>query len=108
MRVEIAEAVWLDERQEFSLEQLAELSGLSEAELRQLIEYDALSPSDPQAAGPTFKANFLITARAACRLRNDFDLDAGALALVLTLFDRIRDLEAQLQRLQAQLPRPLR
>lgn len=31
--------------------------------------------------------------------------DADALALALTLFNRIRELEAQLRKLQAQLPR---
>lgn len=105
MKIELTEAVWLDERQEFSLAELAELSGLSEAELQQLMEYEALTPADPHAAIPTFKAQCLVTARVACRLRDDFDLDAGGLALVLTLLDRIRDLEAQLQSVQCQLPR---
>lgn len=105
MKIELTEALWLDERQEFSLAELAELSGLSEAELQQLMEYEALTPADPHAAIPTFKAQCLVTARVACRLRDDFDLDAGGLALVLTLLDRIRDLEAQLQSVQCQLPR---
>jgi chaperone modulatory protein CbpM len=108
MRVEITEAVWLDERQEFSLEELAELSGLSEPELRQLIDYDALSPAGLHAGAAAFDADCLATARAACRLRNDFDLDAGGLALALTLLRRIHDLEAQVRSLQAQLPGRIR
>lgn len=105
MKVEFTEAVWLDERPEFSLAELAELSGLSEIELQQLLEYEALPPADPHAAVPTFKAHCLSTARAACRLRDDFDLDAGTLALVLALLERIRDLEARLRNLECQLPR---
>jgi hypothetical protein len=105
MKIELTEAVWLDERQEFSLEELAELSGLSLAELQQLMEYEALTPADPQAATPTFKAQCLIAARAACRLRDDFELDAPDLALVLALLDRIRGLEAELHSVQCQLPR---
>jgi chaperone modulatory protein CbpM len=108
MRVEVTEAVWLDEHQEFSLEELAELSGLSEAELHQLIDYDALSPASLRPGATAFDAECLATARAACRLRNDFDLDAGGLALALTLLRRIRDLEAQIRNLQAQLPGRLR
>ena len=100
MRVEIHEAVWLDEQQHFSLAELAELSGLPEAEVRQLIDYAALAP----AAGTKFSADCLVTARMACRLRNDFDLDAGGLALTLSLIERIRALEAQLRALQAQFP----
>jgi chaperone modulatory protein CbpM len=105
MKLELTEAVCLDERQEFSLAELAELSGLSAAELQQLMEYEALAPADPEAAMPTFKAQCLIVARAACRLRDDFELDAPGLALVLTLLDRIHGLEAELHSLQCQLPR---
>lgn len=105
MKIELTEAVWLDERQEFSLAELAELSGLSATELRQLMEYEALTPADPRAASLTFKAQYLVTARAASRLRDDFELDAPGLALVLTLLERIHGLEAQLHDLQCQLPR---
>jgi chaperone modulatory protein CbpM len=104
MRVEIHEALWLDERQQFSLTELAELSGLPEAEVRQLIDYAALAPSAAGAAETKFSADCLVTARMACRLRNDFDLDAGGLALTLSLIERIRALEAQLRALHAQFP----
>ncbi len=104
MRVEIHEALWLDEHQQFSLVELAELSGLAEAEVRQLIDYAALAPAEVGAAETKFSADCLLTARMACRLRNDFDLDAGGLALTLTLIERIRALEAQLRALHAQLP----
>lgn len=104
MRIEIHEAVWLDERQQFTLAELADLSGLPEAELRQLIDYAALAPADPSSAEASFGAECLITARMAQRLRNDFDLDAGGLALTLSLLERIRELEAQLRALHAQFP----
>jgi chaperone modulatory protein CbpM len=104
MRVEIHEALWLDERQQFSLAELAELSGLPEAEVRQLIDYAALPSAEAGAAERKFSADCLVTARMACRLRNDFDLDAGGLALTLTLIERIHALEAQLRALHAQLP----
>ena len=104
MRVEITEVVWLDEHQQFSLAELADLSGLSQAELRQLVDYEALVPADPGTAEVRFGADCLVLARTACRLRDDFDLDAGGLALTLRLLDRIRSLEAQLSALHAQFP----
>jgi len=104
MRIELTEARWLDEREEFSLDELAELSGLSTSELEQLVEYEALVPIDPAAASPTFTARCLVTARTACRLRNDFDLGVPGLALVLTLIERIRDLEGRLKALECRLP----
>lgn len=104
MKIEIHEAVWLDEHQQFSLAELADLSGMPEAELRQLIDYAALTPADPHAAEARFSAECVIAARMAQRLRSDFDLDAGALALTLSLLERIRDLEAELRALRAQFP----
>ena len=104
MKVEITEAMWLDERHEVSLAQLADLSGLSQEDLRQLIEYEALLPANPAAAEATFGADCLVAARAAYRLRNDFDLDTGALALALRLLERIRGLEAELRAVHAQMP----
>jgi hypothetical protein len=49
----------------------------------------------------------VVTVQAAGRLRDDLELEPQALALVLTLIGRIRDLEAQLCSLRAQLPRRL-
>jgi hypothetical protein len=43
-------------------------------------------------------------ARAAYRLRRDFDLETHGVAVLLAYLDRIRDLEAQLCALRARLP----
>ena len=105
MRVEITEAVWLDESLQLSLTELAQFSGLSEAELSHLIECDVLGPAGPVAASAAFDAQCLAAARIACRLRDDFELDPDGLALVLSLLERIRGLESEVRGLQAQLPR---
>lgn len=104
MKVELTEVLWLDEQQELSLAELAGLSGLSEAELRELMDYGVIAPLDPQAEPLVFRADCIVTARTACRLRTDFELDAPGLALALTLLGRIHDLEAQLRDLRAQFP----
>ena len=108
MRVEITEAVWLDESLQLSLTELAQFSGLSEVELSHLIECDVLGTAGPVAARGAFDAQCLAAARIACRLRDDFELDPDGLALVLSLLERIRGLESEVRGLQAQLPHRLR
>jgi chaperone modulatory protein CbpM len=105
MDPEQTEAVWLDARHEFSIAELVHCSGLSEAELRELVDYGALVPTNPQQAEWTFSGDIVVTVQAAGRLRADLELDPQALALALTLIKRIRELEAQIGNLRAQLPR---
>lgn len=104
MRVELTEALWLDEHRLFSAAELMELSGLSAAELQYLVECETLLPltAVERATEARFGAECLALARTASRLRNDFDLDANGLALTLRLLNRIRELEAQLLELRAQ------
>jgi chaperone modulatory protein CbpM len=105
MSTEPAESAWLNEEGRVSLDELAALSGLTDSALRELVEYGVLHPVDAAEAQWTFSARWVVVARTACRLRNDFELDLNALALTLSFLDRIRDLEAQLRSVHAQLPR---
>ncbi len=102
--MKIEQAMWLHERHELLLEELCELSGLSERELRELVDYGVLAPIDSDAGRWSFSADRLVVARSARRLREDFDLDAHGVALVLTLLERVRGLEAELRDLRARLP----
>jgi chaperone modulatory protein CbpM len=105
MRLELAEAVWLDERHELSLRELAELSGLAQPEIEALVECGVIAPVDPGASSRAFSAEWLAVARTASRLRSDFELDLQGLAMALTLLDRVHRLEAELREIRAQLPR---
>ena len=105
MQPDQVEAVWLDAHHCYSIAELERCSGLSEAELRELVDYGVLTPIDPQGVEWTFGGEVVVTIQAAGRLRNDLELDPQALALALALLGRIRELEAQLQSLRAQLPR---
>ena len=104
MTFEQAEAMWLDEREVISIDEIVERSGFSEAELRDFVEYGVIAPVDRQAARWTFCPDCIVTLRAAYRLRDDFDLGAHQLALVLSLMGQVRDLEARLQNLAARMP----
>ncbi len=102
--MKIEQAMWLHEQHELLLEELCELSGLSEAELRELVDYGVLAPIDSHAQHWTFSADRLIVARSARRLRKDFDLDPHGVALAVALLERVHDLEAELRDLRAKLP----
>ena len=108
MALQRDEAVWLTEEYELTMTELTELSGLTEAELRELVDYGCIAPVDPDSTQWIFKGKCVTTVRAASRLRESFDLEPHGVALVVSLLDRIDDLEAQLNTLRAQMPRRIR
>ena len=104
MTVEIVEARFEDENGSFSLAQLVERSGLSEAELRDLVEQGALVPVDADAPRWTFRADAMATARMAFRLRREFALDDPySVCVVLGFAQRLYLLEQELAALRARL-----
>jgi chaperone modulatory protein CbpM len=102
------DAMWLHARAQVSIVELAESSGLPEPVLRELVEYGALAPADPQAPQWVFSGDCLVRVRTAARLRNDLELETPALALVLSLLDEIHRLDREVRHLGAQLSSPLR
>jgi chaperone modulatory protein CbpM len=108
VKVELSETVWLDEHGAVTLLELSECSGLTEPELRELVDLGALEPLDPGESHLRFAAQCIVAVRTASRLRSDFELDTHGLALVLSLLDRVHELEGELQRVHARLPRMLR
>ena len=103
------EVLWLDEHQVVSLAQLVEASGLTEAELLELVHLGAIPVREParETRGATyvFSARVVTMARTATRLRDDLELDTHGLGVALRLLERVADLEGEIARLRAQLPR---
>lgn len=100
MSIETVEAAYLERSERITLVELAERSGLSEEELRDLVECGVFAPSD--AAAWTFESHSIVVARTASRLREELALDdAHALAVVLRLFQRIEALEKELRAARA-------
>jgi chaperone modulatory protein CbpM len=99
------EVLWLDEHRVVSLAELVEASGLSEPELVELVEVGAIPVREARGAAYTFSARVVTVARTACRLRNDLDLDTRGLGVALRLLERVTELEREIGRLRAQLPR---
>ena len=98
------DALWIETLQEVSIGHLARASGLSEAELTMLVELGALTPLDPDANEWAFAERCVTPLRTAGRLRRAFDLDADALALTLSLVERIHELQDELRRLRVLVP----
>src|SRR5438045_4098316 len=76
MNIEICEALRIDERGEVDWTRLIDVSGLPEAELRELVDDGALGPVDRTASSWSFDAHALVLARTAGRLHRELDLDA--------------------------------
>lgn len=99
------EVVWLDEHRAVTLAELIEISGLSEPELLELVHTGVIPARESTSVGYTFSARVVTIARTACRLRDDLELDVRGLGVALRLLERVADLESEIARLRAQLPR---
>ena len=84
-----------------SIDELAQASGLTVAEVRELVEYGALRPQGEAI----FSVRCVSCVRRAARLRDDFELEMPALALLVTFLERIETLELEMRQLSARLPR---
>ena len=102
------EAVWLHGETQVTLLELAQVAGLAEEVVRELVDYGALEPAQGEARDWCFSAGCVARVRTAARLGNDLELETPALALVLSFLERIERLEAQVRHLHAQIASPRR
>ncbi|HEY1327440.1 MAG TPA: chaperone modulator CbpM [Casimicrobiaceae bacterium] len=101
MSIDTVQAIYvdLDRTVTLSTTELVERSGLTEVEVRTLVECGAFTPADPQSPAWTFSYECLGVARVASRLRDQYAIeDTHALALVVRLTQRIEELEQALRR----------
>ena len=98
---------WQEVSAPVGLAELAQLSGMSTSELDELVEYGALSAWGPHTPAHTSERQFQVECiaplRTASKLRQDFDLDLFAVALLMDYVQRIDRLEEQVRQLQAQV-----
>ncbi len=97
--------LWLEAHHRFTIVELAETCRLPQPVLHELVELGALSPVDPAAAQWDFSADCVPSLRRAARIAADLELEAQAIALVLTFLRRIERLESQVRDLEARLGR---
>lgn len=95
----------LEPQETVTVVELSRMCALSEAELRELVDYGALAPVPlPRPEGLLFAADCVAPLRQAARLRKDFELDLFTVGLLLGYLRRIDALERSLHSLQAQMP----
>jgi chaperone modulatory protein CbpM len=103
MTIERTEVVWLSARSDYSVDEVAEMSGLPVDLLETLAESGALPTRSIGGHRTTicFASESITLARAAGRIRDHFELDEPGLAVALSLLRRVRSLEARLAEVQA-------
>jgi chaperone modulatory protein CbpM len=89
-------AIWLNESDVCSIEHLADVSGLSLDEVRDLVDSGVILPVRETEDPASFPLHYVVTVITARRLRDDFELDRRGVAVALMLVQRIRQLEAEL------------
>lgn len=92
-----SEWICLDERGICSEQHLIEVSGLSNEELSDLIDIGVIIPIDDAIEVKTFSLHYIVIAKKARKLRDDFELDRHGVVLALTLMQRIDELQEELQ-----------
>lgn len=102
----VLDAVWLDQGGSCTMVHLAEVSGLDSAELQMLVDSGALQPLPEPGDSLAFAAGAMQAARTARRLRDDFELNPGGLALAMRLLERMAMLERELERVRAAMTGP--
>lgn len=86
---------WLDPRQTLNLGELSVASGMSTAELDELVDYGALIPLESAQPARLFSAECTRPLSRASKLRTDFHLDIFTVVLLLGYLTRIEILERQ-------------
>lgn len=107
MNRERTQVVWIEGRTDYTFDELAALSGLPQTALVELIDCGVLSTS-AETDRQMFASECVTLARTARRLRDDFELEDGGLALVVSLLRRVRALEERVVALRAQSDAPHR
>ena len=100
MEIKASDWMWLDTQRNVGQQELAQLCGMSEAEVDELVGYGVLVPLANEP-GRRFNAAVVPSLREAVRLRSDFDLDLFTVSLLLRYLQRIVQLEHQLRTLHA-------
>lgn len=85
--------------------ELESVSGLTRAEIVELVEYGVFAPQGERPEDWRFPEAALSLAREAARLRAAFDLGAPGLALLIAYRERLAELERRIRELECRLPR---
>lgn len=95
---------WPDAGESITHSELSQVCRISMADIDELVEYGALIPLERSSGLHTFSGACVASLRAACKLRQHYDLDLFTVALLMEQLNRIEELERELRFLRAHLP----
>jgi hypothetical protein len=108
MNLERIEAAWIEEHR-VTLDDLGPRWGLSRSQVQAFVELGILEPDTAEDGRIGFTLESVSVARTACRLQQELELEPHAEGVVLSLLQRLRSLEEELEALRAADPlRPVR
>lgn len=87
------------------MQQLVEASGLTEQDVRELIEYGVFQPVGVRVEEWRFEGSALVLGRRLARLQRAFELQPPGLALVHAFIERIDALEREVRAMACEGPR---
>jgi chaperone modulatory protein CbpM len=105
MSIDITDITLLDDHHACSVQELVDVSGLSAEDVALLVEHGVIVPVAPPPQPPEFYLRYIVIAKTARRLRDDFELDSDGWLLALTLMRRLDETETELAVVKAQLAR---
>ncbi len=88
------------EREQLTMEDLAERTGLHPTLIEQFLEYELIAPAERIGAQIFFDMDCVIRVRKILRLRHDLGANLASVAVILDLLDRIGGLEKEIERLR--------
>ena len=105
---EPADIHFLDDNTLVPFADLERASGLAIEHLLELVEFGVFTPAPSIAAAAPAEwrvsSGALLVARRAARLQTAFDLDMSAIAVALSLLERIDVLQSEIHELRCRLP----
>lgn len=100
MQHDTTEITWISETHTISAIELAKLCRISEIELRHFTQEGIVAPV--QGEPETFSGNCIGKLKTICRLRDELELEEHALGVVMSLLERIEQLETEVRLLRPQ------
>jgi chaperone modulatory protein CbpM len=88
-----------------SLEELCDICGINDEYLKDLIEYDVVTPLGDFEAAWEFDVTHLQRIQQAIRLQRDLEVNLAGVALILDLLDELDDMRARAALLEKHLMR---
>lgn len=90
------------ERDQLTLEMLADTAGIHPGLIEQLMSYGLIEPVEWAAPTLLFSATAILRLQTILRLRHDIGVNLAGISMILDLLERFRALERDNQRLRAQ------